>query len=263
MPAGPRRRIVAQVQTRVDELSDGIFRLSSAVDGGQPGLHAYLIDADEPLVYHSALDDGLGGEAIAAIERVMPRERVRWICPGRGNGADGLDGAMQRLLAALPDASLVCRPDSPLATSPQAHAAGPDGHLELGGRTIVLFDAAPLAAPGAAVVAETVTGTLLTGGLGANDRAADEWLDAAALDHHGMPVPDPMGAASLLARLAGLRPAMLLAEYGAPWRGDIATALAGLAGYYATVPAQHAPPGGCAASGITSVFDKPRREQLR
>lgn len=260
------------MHTRVDELCDGIFRLSTHAADGADGGHDYLIDADEPLLVHTS-DADLHAVA-GAIEQVMPSERVRWLCLGLA-GTE-IDPSCDRWLRTSPGVTIVCHAGSPAAlegwAARPAIVVAPGARFELGGRTLELIDAGQLLGPGAVLLCETVTATLLTGSFGANREAAASWLDAAALDTVSLDTVSldstsrDTSVGDLLRRLAALRPAMMLAARGAPWRGDLAAALTRLADSsdtYAIGRTQYAPPGGCTAPGATSGFDEERREQLQ
>jgi len=147
------------VSDAAPELRDGIFRLPA--DTGERGAHAYLIDADEPLLF--GFDLGLPLDAlVATVELVMPWERLRWLCPARAMDAD----EVQRVLAAMPAVGLLCgvdsRPSAIAATTARVRVVGPDEHVELGGRTVVLEGTRRLGDAGSVALTELVTGTVLS-----------------------------------------------------------------------------------------------------
>jgi flavorubredoxin len=70
------------MQTRIDEIADGVYRLSTFVPEVAPPagftFNQFLLMADEPLLFHCGhrfMFDGIR----AAIETLMPLERLRWI----------------------------------------------------------------------------------------------------------------------------------------------------------------------------------------
>ena len=70
------------MQTRISEITDGIYRLSTLVPGIAPPagftFNQFLLMADEPLLFHCGhrfMFDGILG----AVESLMPVERLRWI----------------------------------------------------------------------------------------------------------------------------------------------------------------------------------------
>jgi flavorubredoxin len=70
------------MQTRVSEIADGIYRLSTLVPEIAPpagfSFNQFLLMADEPLLFHCGhrfMFDGI----LAAVNSLMPVERLRWI----------------------------------------------------------------------------------------------------------------------------------------------------------------------------------------
>ena len=70
------------MQTRIDEIAEGVFRLSTLVPEVAPPagftFNQFLLMADEPLLFHTGhriMFDGV----LAAVGRLMPVERLRWI----------------------------------------------------------------------------------------------------------------------------------------------------------------------------------------
>ena len=70
------------MQTRIDEIAAGVFRLSTLVPDVAPPagftFNQFLLMADEPLLFHTGhriMFDGI----LAAVGRLMPVERLRWI----------------------------------------------------------------------------------------------------------------------------------------------------------------------------------------
>jgi flavorubredoxin len=94
------------MQTCTDEISDGIFRLSTCVPDAAPGgftFNQFLVRAEEPLLFHTGPRRmfPLVAEAIA---RIVPLERLRWITFGHVESDEC--GAMNELLAAAPRATV-------------------------------------------------------------------------------------------------------------------------------------------------------------
>jgi flavorubredoxin len=70
--------------TKADEIAPGIYRLSALFPGiGPSGLtfNQFLLDDDEPLLFHTGRHS-MSPAVCAAIERVMPVSRLRWITFG-------------------------------------------------------------------------------------------------------------------------------------------------------------------------------------
>ncbi len=69
------------MQTRIDQISDRIYRISTCIPEIAPGgftFNQFLVDADEPLLYHTGMR-ALFPAVREAVERVMPLPRLRWI----------------------------------------------------------------------------------------------------------------------------------------------------------------------------------------
>src|ERR1035437_10045383 len=78
-----RPRITA-METRINEVANRIYRLSTFVPGiGPTGFtfNQYLIDDDEPLLFHTG-PRAMFPLVAAAISTITPLERVRWITFG-------------------------------------------------------------------------------------------------------------------------------------------------------------------------------------
>ena len=95
-------------ETRIDEVADGIFRISTPVDsiaGGGITYNQYLIVDDEPLLFHTG-KRRMFPQVAAAVTRVMPLERLRWISFSHFEADEC--GALNDFLAAAPNALPVC-----------------------------------------------------------------------------------------------------------------------------------------------------------
>ena len=95
------------MQTKVDEIAEGIFRLSTFTPDLPPAgftFNQYLIRADEPFLFHC------GGRALfplvsAAAETVLPVDSIRWISFGHVESDEC--GSMNQWLSAAPNAQIV------------------------------------------------------------------------------------------------------------------------------------------------------------
>lgn len=233
------------METRADEIAAGIFRLSTyRPDVAPPDgftFNQFLIVADEPLLFHCG-PRALFPLVSAAVARIIPLERLRWISFGHIEADEC--GAMNLWLAAAPNAQVVystlgCdvsvndladRPPRPL---------GEDEVLDLGGKRVRLIPT-PHVPHGwdAQVLYEETTGTLFCGDLFTHvgnvaPVTEDEIVDAA------MAAEDLFGATSLgpltaptLRRLADLSPRTLALMHGSSFRGDGKRVLQALADRY-------------------------------
>jgi flavorubredoxin len=94
------------MHTRVDEIADKIYRLCTLIPGrgGAPGFTfcQFLIDADEPLLFHTGMRS-LFASVSAAAGKVIDLQRLRWISYGHAEADES--GALNDWLAAAPRAT--------------------------------------------------------------------------------------------------------------------------------------------------------------
>jgi len=234
------------METRVDEIAEGIYRFSTWVPDIAPPdgftFNQFLVDAEEPLLFHTGPRAmfPLVSEAVAT---VVPVERVRWITFGHVEADEC--GSMNQWLAAAPSAEVahggvgVAVQLNDLADRPPRTLA--DGEvLDLGGKRVRHIDT-PHVPHGweARVLFEETTGTLLCGDLFTQlGRAATTEGDIVGPAVHG---EDVFRASSLaptsgatVRRLAELAPTTLALMHGPSFSGDCAGALAALADDYDT-----------------------------
>jgi flavorubredoxin len=91
---------------RIDEIADRIYRFSTFVSEiGPTGFtfNQYLIDDDQPLLFHTGLRH-MFPHVAEAIASVTPLERVRWVTFGHIEADEC--GAMNEMLAAAPQAEV-------------------------------------------------------------------------------------------------------------------------------------------------------------
>jgi flavorubredoxin len=235
------------VETQTDEIAPGIFRFSTFVAQVAPPagftFNQLLILADQPMLYHCG-GRGMFPLVSAAVARVMPLERLRWI--GFGHVESDECGSMNQWLAAAPQAQVVhgqtaCgvslndladRPPRPLD----------DGEvLDLGGKRVRWRDT-PHVPHGweAGLIFEETTRTLFCGDLltqaGAGPALVESDVLAPAIAtedmFHSMCLGPNTGP--VLRDLAGLAPRTLAIMHGSSFTGDAAAALAGLGAHYET-----------------------------
>jgi flavorubredoxin len=229
--------------TRLDEIADGIYRISTwlphAVGGRGLTINRFLVLAEEPLLFHTGRRADFA-EALVAVDRLVPPERLRWLSFGHVEADEC--GAMNEFLAVAPHlevafGALGCslslddmadRPPRPL---------GPGEALDLGGRRVVVVPT-PHAPHNqeAQVLFEETTGTLLCGDLftqlGDGPAVSTTCLVEAALDAEDVLSSAPVGDAvpTALDHLAELGPRTLAVMHGSSFEGDGGTALRELAG---------------------------------
>ncbi len=233
------------METKVDEIADGIYRLSTWVEDIAPpagfAFNQFLIDAEQPLLFHTGPRE-MFPLVSAAISRIMPVERLRWITFGHVEADES--GAMNRFLQAAPEAqvahnALGCMVSlNDLCDRPPV-ALGPDEVLDIGGKRVRNIDT-PHVPHGweAHVLHEETTGTLLCGDLFTqlgdrpalvSDDLVGPAMDAEAIFRATSLAPD---TATVMRRLGDLRPSTLALMHGPSFRGDGSKALYDLAAEY-------------------------------
>ena len=108
------------METRVDEIADRIYRLSTLVpEIGPTGFtfNQFVIDADEPAIFHTG-PRGMFPSVSEAVVSVLPLERLRWIMFGHLEADEC--GAMNLFLAAAPNAKLSFDAHAALKSTPSA-----------------------------------------------------------------------------------------------------------------------------------------------
>lgn len=233
------------MQTDIVEIAPGIHRLSTYVAEIAPPMgftfNQFLIEADEPLLFHCG-PRAMFPLVSAALARVMPIDRLRWI--GFGHVESDECGAMNQWLAAAPKAQVVHGQTACMVSlndladrPPRALAHGEV--LDLGGRRVRYLDTPHVPhAWESGVIYEESTATLFCGDLFAHlgngpaittgsildaAIAAEEAFQATALT--------PMTAPTIRS-LAALSPARLAVMHGSSFAGDCTAALSALADYY-------------------------------
>jgi len=229
------------METRVDEVAPQIYRLSSYVEPANFTFNQYLINADEPLLFHT------GGRQLfplvsAAAARIMPIDRLRWISFGHYESDEC--GSMNDWLAAAPDAQVVHGPIGVLVSLNDMADRPPrqvnDGDvLDLGSHRVRWIDTAQVPHGwDSGLIYEETTRTLLCGDLftaiGAHAVTTEHDIvgpAVAAEDVFASTALTPNTAPSIR-RLADMQPASLALMHGPAYHGDAATALRELADDY-------------------------------
>jgi flavorubredoxin len=229
------------METRVHEIADRVYRLSTFVPAVTPDgftFNQFLIVADEPMLFHTG-QRMLFPAVSAAVARILPLERLRWI--GFGHVEADECGAMNAWLAAAPhstvafgqlgcDVSLNDLADRP----PRALADGEV--LDLGGKRMRWLDT-PHVPHGweAGCFHEETAGVLFAGDLlthgGDPAPLTSEDVLGPALDMEAASGAMTMAPATsgTLRRLADLEPRTLALMHGSSFAGAGAAALRGLA----------------------------------
>jgi flavorubredoxin len=230
--------------TTIDEINDGIFRVSTWVPDVTPvgfTFNQFLVTGDEPLLFHTG-PRGMFPLVAEAIAKVVPVESLRWISFGHVEADEC--GGMNIWLAAAPDSQVtygglgcmvslndLCdRAPRPLADGEVLDIGGkrlrqiPTPHVPHGWEAQVLF--------------EETTGTMLCGDLftqvGAGPAltsddivepavAAEQIFRASSMAPH---------TAATMRSLGDLNPTTLALMHGPSYSGDGKRALYDLAAAY-------------------------------
>lgn len=234
------------MQARIDEIADGIYRLSVRVDAIAPPagftFNHFVVLGEQPLLFHAGLR-GMFPVLREALARLLPPERLRWISFGHYEADEC--GAMNDWLAVAPGAEVAHGQTGVMVSLNDMADRAPrilrDGEvIELGqGRRVRYIDT-PHIPHGwdAGVLYEEASGTLLCGDL------FTQVGDGPALTRSDILGPaiaaeDMFRASSLhpgmgrtIRRLADLAPRTLALMHGPSFEGDGAAALRGLAEDY-------------------------------
>jgi len=234
------------VETRIAEIADGIYRLSSFVPEIAPpaGLtfNQFLVLGDEPLLFHTG-HRHMFGFVRSAVARLVPPERLRWIAFGHYEADEC--GAMNEWLALAPQAEVAHGQTGCLVTLNDASNRPPrilaDGEtIDLGQSKRVRYLDTPHVPHGweAGVLYEETTGTLMCGDLFTQLGDGPSLTDgdivgpaAAAEDVFKYSSLNP-GMGPTIRGLSALAPRTLALMHGPSFAGDGAAALHALADDY-------------------------------
>lgn len=233
------------MRTEVFEIADKVYRLSTFVPAVGPTgftFNQFLIDADEPLLFHYG-QRSLFPLVSDAVKRVIPLEKLRWTTCSHVEG-DEL-GALNEWLAAAPNATpahgqLGCNIWLTDMANRPPRALHNDEVLDLGGKKVRWLDTPHVPHNwDAGLIYEETTGTLFSSDLftqvGPAELTTESDIVAPAIavsDRLPFMPPTPMTEATLR-RLADLQPATIALMHGPTFKGDGAAALNGLADHYA------------------------------
>jgi flavorubredoxin len=234
------------MDTRTDEIADRIYRISlyNPVVAPPAGLtyNVFLIAGDEPLLFHTGRRSTFSDVA-AAIVRVMPLDRLRWITFGHYESDEC--GAMNEFLAAAPQAQIAhgntaCRVSLNDVAARQPRALADGEAIELGdGRRVRYLDT-PHIPHGweAGVLYDEQSSTLLCGDLFTQTGKAPPTTSGdivgpaiSAEDFFRFSSLHP-STGRTIRRLATLAPRMLALMHGPAFDGDCTAALQALASDY-------------------------------
>jgi flavorubredoxin len=232
------------VETRLDEIAERIYRLSTFLPAVGPSgftFNQFLVDADEPLLFHCG-QRALFGAVSQAVARVMDLRRLRWIAFSHVEADEC--GALGEWLAAAPSATVThgaigCAIwlNDQAPRPPRALANGEV--LDLGGRRVKRLDTPHVPhCWDAGLLHEETTGTLFCSDLFTHvgDPPA---LTGGDILEPAMAAERQFGYTALtpatgdtIRRLAKLAPRTLAVMHGSSFTGTAAPMLETLATFY-------------------------------
>lgn len=238
------------MKTTVAEIAPSIYRLSTFVPAVGPTgftFNQFLIDADEPLLFHYG-QRSLFPLIVEAVKSVIPLEKLRWTTCSHVEGDES--GALNQWLAAAPNAQPAhgltgCNIWlSDMADRPP-RALKDNEVLDLGGKKVRWLDTPHVPHNwDAGLIYEETTGTLFSSDLFTQTGPADPTTESdivapaiAVAERLPFMPPTPMSVPTLR-RLAALKPTTIALMHGPTFKGDGAAALEGLAGYYGVLVKQ-------------------------
>jgi flavorubredoxin len=232
------------METRVDEIADRIYRLSTFLPAVGPKgftFNQFLVDAEQPLLFHCG-QRALFPAVSQAAARLMDLRRLRWIAFSHVESDEC--GALNEWLAAAPEATAThgaigCaiwlndqapRPPRALAN---------DEVLDLGGRRVRRLDTPHVPhCWDAGLMFEETTGTLFCSDLFTHVGDPRPLTDGDILEpamaaeaQFGFTGLGPATGATIR-RLAALEPRTLAVMHGSSFAGDGGTLLGRLAQFY-------------------------------
>jgi flavorubredoxin len=237
------------MDTTVDEIAAGIFRLSTWIPGiTEHGFtfNQFLLTGDQPFLFHTGMRQ-LFPSVSAAIGRIIPLESLRWISFGHLEADEC--GAMNLLLEAAPHAEVIHGPLAcmlsltDMCDRPPVVAGVEPGTVHDTGGHRLHFIATPHVPHNweSGLWFDETTSTLLAGDLLTHvgqcpalteSDCVEPALEAEDVFHAtGLTT----GLAPTLEQLAELNPTTLAIMHGASYSGDGAAQLRGLADGYSAM----------------------------
>jgi flavorubredoxin len=227
--------------TSVDEIADGIYRISTPVtfpDGAGFTFNQYLIKADQALLFHTG-PRRMFPRVRDAVGRVLPVGRLRYV--GLSHFEADECGSLNEWLAVAPTAEPVCGRIAAMVSindvaDRPARALADGEALSLGTHDVKWFDTPHLPhAWECGFLLEARTRTLLCGDLFTQGGAEHQPLTESDILGPSEAFRTPMDyfshttrARSMLERLAAEKPTTLACMHGSAWRGDGAQLLRAL-----------------------------------
>jgi len=232
------------VETKINEITNGVYRLSTFIPQVPPtglAFNQFLILGEEPLLFHTGMR-GLFPLLRAAVAKLIPPEKLRWISFGHYEADEC--GSMNDWLAVAPQAQVAhgmtavgVSLNDMADRAPRTLAHGEV--IDLGGKRGRYLDT-PHVPHGweAGLMYEETTGTLLCGDLftqyGECDAMTESDIVSAAIASEDIANYSALNPAmgATLRQLAELKPRTLALMHGPSFTGDCVAALRALADDY-------------------------------
>jgi flavorubredoxin len=231
--------------TRISEIADGIFRLSTFVPQSAPphGLtfNQFLLRAEQPLLFHLG-HRRMFPEISAAVAKIIPLERLRWLTFSHTEADEC--GALGEWMAAVPGATAAhgavgCNIWLRDAASRPPRVLADREVLDIGGKRVRRLDTPHLPHGwDAGLIYEETTGTLFCSDLFARTGDMTETVDGDILEP-AIETEERTRAMSLtpntpgmLRRLADLKPRTLGLMHGPAYSADTVGMLEALARHF-------------------------------
>lgn len=220
--------------TTVDEVADGIYRISTPVPPEHmPGgfsFNQYLVVDDQPLLYHTG-PRKLFGQIAAAVERIVPVSRLAYIgfSHVEADECGSLNDFLERAPGAVPLCGQVAAMVSIDDIAMRPARAMADGEVLELGRHRIRWIATPHLPHGweCSMAFEETTRTLLCGDLFTQPGHANPPLTEGDILESSEAFRQQMDyyahspdTALHLQRLADLQPTTLACMHGSAWRGN-------------------------------------------
>ena len=236
------------METRIDEIAPDLYRLSTYVSKINLQFNQFLVNDDEPLLYHTGLR-GMFPQVRDAVASIVDPARIRWI--GFSHFEADECGSLNEWLAIAPRAKPLCGVIGALVnindfTGGRARVMGTGEVLATGRRRLRFLETPQVPhAWDASLLFEETGATLFCSDLFLQNGALspltkDDVVEPARrslLAYEAGPLPHAYPYASwtdaTLQMLAGLKPKLLAIMHGSSFSGDGEAALRGLAAMYA------------------------------
>jgi flavorubredoxin len=230
----------ANASTRIDEIADGLFRISTALPELLPTgftFNQFLLKDERPLLFHTG-PNSLFESVKQAVAKVLPPEGLAYVAYSHLESDEC--GSLNRWLECAPRAQAVCSRLGAtifLGDTALRPARGlADGEeLELGTRRVTWLDTPHLPhGMDAGYLFEKHTRTLLCGDLFAQPGddvppvTESDILGPSEALRKGFPFAPIKNGPALLERLAATEPALLACMHGSSFRGNGASLLRAL-----------------------------------